>query len=52
MYNEILEELKNYMKENDIALADEQMSQIVSTIYGELEDVVQTKIEQYQQYLD
>ena len=52
MYDEILDELKNYMEENEITLTAKQMGQIVDTIYGELEDVMYDKIQQYQQYLD
>lgn len=52
MYEQIKDELLNHINEHNIKLDDIEIETIVATIQEELEDVMQTKIENFRMYIE
>lgn len=52
MYEQIKDDLLNYLNDNNIELDDMEIETIVATIREELEDAIQTKVENFRMYIE
>lgn len=52
MYEQIKDDLLNYLNDNNIELDEMEIETIVATIREELEDAIQTKIENFRMYIE